>query len=121
MHFASAVVLWGAMTGQQEIRDLGIYLHATERTAVEQYWFDVDDAVFPANYPHNALGSASGEAKEPTGPGSAANPEFIHGYQACCRLPGGSLYLGRHPDYVLAQRQRKSYALPAVSPASGGM
>ena len=99
MHFASAVVLWGAMTGQQEIRDLGIYLHATERTAVEQYWFDVDDAVFPANYPHNALGMVWG-GKGTYGTWFGGNPEFIHGINML-PITGGSLYLGRHPDYVL--------------------
>ena len=54
------MILWGSITHQKEIRDLGIFLHATERTEVEQYWFDVDEAVFPAAYPHVAIGMVWG-------------------------------------------------------------
>ncbi len=100
MHFASAVVLWGAVTGQKEVRDLGIFLHSTERTAVEQYWFDVDNAVFPASYPHVAIGMVWG-GKGVHSTWFGADPEFIHGINIL-PITGGSLYLGRHPDYVLA-------------------
>lgn len=100
MHFSAAVTLWGTMTGQTDIRDLGIFLHATERTAVEQYWFDVDDEIFPENYPYNAVGIVwGGKGAHATWFGS--NPEFIHGINML-PITGGSLYLGRHPDYVLA-------------------
>lgn len=99
MHFAAAVTLWGAVTGQKAVRDLGIFLHATERTAVEQYWFDVDNAVFPANYPHVAIGMVwGGKGVHSTWFGAA--PEFIHGINIL-PITGGSLYLGRHPHYVL--------------------
>jgi len=99
MHFAAAVVLWGTMTDQPEIRDLGIFLHATERTAVEQYWFDVDKKVFPSNYGHVALGMVWG-GKGVHSTWFGADPEFIHGINLL-PITGGSLYLGRHPDYVL--------------------
>lgn len=100
MNFATAVTLWGAVTHQKEIRDLGIYLYTTERTAIEQYWFDIDDAVFPATYPYKALGMVWG-GKGVHSTWFGANPEFIHGINM---LPftGGSFYLGRHPDYVQA-------------------
>jgi endoglucanase Acf2 len=100
MNFATAVILWGEATGQTDIRDLGVYLHATETTAVEQYWFDVDNAVFPADYPHVAIGMVWG-GKGVHSTWFGANPEFIHGINI---LPvnGGSLYLGHHPDHVLA-------------------
>jgi hypothetical protein len=97
MNFATAVILWGEATGQTDVRDLGVYLHAT---AVEQYWFDVDNAVFPAAYPHIAIGMVWG-GKGVHSTWFGANPEFIHGINI---LPvnGGSLYLGHHPDHVLA-------------------
>ena len=100
MNFATAAILWGEATGQQEIRDLGVYLHATEKTAIEQYWFDVDDAVFPEDYPHVAVGIVWG-GKGVHSTWFGANPEFIHGINI---LPvhAGSLYLGHYPDYVLA-------------------
>ncbi|MEM6328492.1 MAG: glycosyl hydrolase [Bacteroidota bacterium] len=98
MQFAAATVLWGALTGQQDIRDLGIYLYATEASAIEEYWFDVNDAVFPEAYSRVALGIVWG------GKGAHATffgtePEFIHGINIL-PLTGGSLYLGRHPDFV---------------------
>jgi endoglucanase Acf2 len=100
MNFATAVVLWGAATGQKEVRDLGIYLYVTERSAIEQYWFDIDNEVFPVSYPRIALGMVWG-AKGVHSTWFGNNPDFIHGINM---LPfnGGSLYLGRHPDYVQA-------------------
>ena len=100
MNFATAAILWGEATGQTDIRDLGVFLHATEKTAVEQYWFDIDDAVFPATYPHVAIGMVWG-GKGVHSTWFGADPEFIHGINI---LPvnGGSLYLGHHPDHVLA-------------------
>ena len=100
MHFASAVVLWGEATGQAEIRDLGVYLHTTEAAAVDQYWFDVDDAVFPTGYPHVAIGMVWG-GKGVHSTWFGADPEFIHGINIL-PLTGGSLYLGRDPGYVVA-------------------
>ncbi len=100
MNFATAAILWGEATGQTDIRDLGVYLHATETTAVQQYWFDVDDEVFPADYPHVAIGMVWG-GKGVHSTWFGADPEFIHGINI---LPvhAGSLYLGHYPDHVLA-------------------
>ena len=99
MHFSTAVILWGVMTNQDHIRDLGIYLYTTERTAIEQYWFDVHDAVFPQNYTRSALGIVWG-GKGTYGTWFGGNPEFIHGINFL-PITGGSLYLGRHPEYVM--------------------
>ena len=100
MNFASAVVLWGEATGQEAVRDLGVFLHATEASAVEHYWFDVDDAVFPEAYPRIALGIVWG-GKGVHSTWFGADPEFIHGINIL-PVTSGSLYLGRHPDYVSA-------------------
>ena len=100
MNFATAAILWGEVTGQTEIRDLGVFLHATEKAAVEQYWFDVDNEVFPADYPHVAIGMVWG-GKGVHSTWFGADPEFIHGINIL-PVQGGSLYLGHRPDYVLA-------------------
>jgi len=98
MNFATAVILWGTITRQDSIRDLGIYLHATQRSAIEQYWFDVDNINFPASYSYKGLGMVWG-AKGVHSTWFGANPDFIHGINM---LPynGGSFYLGRKPEYV---------------------
>ncbi|MCA9784012.1 MAG: carbohydrate-binding protein [Candidatus Cloacimonetes bacterium] len=99
MNFASAVVLWGEITNQPEIRDLGIFLHANEASAVDHYWFDVDNEVFPQDYPHTAIGMVWG-GKGVHSTWFGAEPEFIHGINML-PVTSGSLYLGRNPAYVL--------------------
>ncbi len=99
MNFASAVILWGEATDQDEIRDLGIFLHATEASAVEHYWFDVANEVFPEAYPHVAIGMVWG-GKGVHSTWFGAHPEFIHGINIL-PVTSASLYLGKHPDYVL--------------------
>lgn len=99
MNFASAVVLWGEVTGQTEVRDMGIFLYATETTAVEQYWFDIDDVVFPDDYPHEAIAMVWG-SKGVHATWFGGDPEFVHGINLL-PITSGSLYLGRHPDYVI--------------------
>lgn len=99
MNFASAVILWGEITGQTEIRDMGIFLYTTETTAVEQYWFDVDEVVFPTDYPHVAIGMVWG-SKGVHATWFGGDPEFVHGINLL-PITSGSLYLGRHPEYVV--------------------
>ena len=99
MNFATATFLWGAMTKQDEIRDLGIFLHTNEMMAIEQYWFDVHNDVFPQSYPHKAIGMVWG-GKGVHATWFGADPEFIHGINFL-PIHSGSLYLGRHPEYVV--------------------
>ncbi len=50
MNFNAALIHWGTITGNTKLRDLGIYLYTTEQTAIEEYWFDMNNRNFPANY-----------------------------------------------------------------------
>ena len=98
INFASGLVLWGSQTGNAAVRDLGIYLYATEVSAIEQYWFDVDNAVYPSNFIHPAVGMNWGDG------GSystwfTAEPEMIQGINFL-PIQHGSLYLGSRPDYI---------------------
>lgn len=99
MNFNSAMILWGEVTNQPEIRDAGIYLYSTEAAAVNQYWFDVDNQVFPEDYGHVALGMVWG-GKGVHSTWFGADPEFIHGINIL-PVTSTSLYLGSHPDYVI--------------------
>ncbi len=46
----AALILWGEATGDRATRDLGIYLFTSEIASVQNYWFDLDREVLPAEY-----------------------------------------------------------------------
>ncbi|MBX9852612.1 MAG: hypothetical protein K2X86_12770, partial [Cytophagaceae bacterium] len=56
INLASSIALWGEVTGNNTIRDHGIYLRTTEIAAWEQYWIDVNNVVFPAGYARQTTG-----------------------------------------------------------------
>ena len=92
------MMLWGAVTGNDKLRDTGWYLYNTERVAVEEYWFDVSSTNFPSEFPEVALGMVWG------GKGAFAtwfSPDIdcIHGINWLPFTPA-SIYMGRHPNYV---------------------
>ncbi len=100
MNFASAAILWGEMTNQTEIRDLGIFLYTTEAASIHQYWFDVDEEVFPTTFSWNMAGIVwSNKVDYSTWFG--LEPEFIHGI-SILPVTSASLYLGQYPDYVIS-------------------
>jgi endoglucanase Acf2 len=98
INFATGVIKWGAFTDNTDIRDLGIYLHTTEVAATEQYWFDVDNAIFPEGFLHGNVGMVWGDGASYS-TWFSAEPEAIHGINFL-PLNGGSLYLGKHVDKV---------------------
>jgi endoglucanase Acf2 len=98
------MMLWGEATGNDKVRDTGLALFNTERTAVEEYWFDVSDTNFPKEFPQVALGMVWG------GKGAFAtwfSPDIdcIHGINWLPFTPA-SIYMGRHPDYVKKNHDR---------------
>jgi endoglucanase Acf2 len=99
MNFATSLILYGQATGRDDIRDLGIYWHSTEAEAIRHYWFDENGEVFPDGYAHTCVGMVWGDGAS-YGTWWTANPEEIHGINFL-PINGGSLYLGRQPDYVL--------------------
>lgn len=107
LNFTSAVMLWGINTGNTAIRDLGIFLYATETEATRQYWFDEDNVVFPAGYGRTVAGQVWGYGVEyrtwfgPSGVPSwnSVYPQEIHGIQLI-PMTGGHLYLGLNPTYA---------------------
>ncbi len=98
----SGLLLLGEALGDRPLRDLGAWLYATEISAIEDYWFDVRGDLFPKDYPASVVTMVWG-GKGANGTWFSANPEAVHGINFL-PLTGGSLYLGRWPDYV-----RKNY------------
>jgi len=98
MNAWSGLILWGQATGNTRLRDLGVYLYTTEMEAIEAYWFDVTGKNHPPSYtPSTVTMLWGGKAVNQTW--FSNKPEAVHDINW---LPfnGGSLYLGRYPDYV---------------------
>jgi len=63
INFANACIEWGAVTGQNGIRDMGILLRSMYAQAVPMYWFNVDGDVLPstiADKPFPIAGQVTG-------------------------------------------------------------
>jgi endoglucanase Acf2 len=44
------LILWGEVTGNKALRDLGIYLYTNEIQAINHYWFNIHGLVFAPEY-----------------------------------------------------------------------
>ena len=97
------LLLLGEATGDRTLRDLGAWLYATEISAIEDYWFDVRNELHHPDYTPSVVTMVWG-GKGANDTWFGANPEIVHGINFL-PITGGSLYLGRWPDYV-----RKNYA-----------
>jgi endoglucanase Acf2 len=97
-NFSAGLALWGAETGRAELRDLGLWMLATQAEAILQYWFDVDKAVFPKDFKHPVVAmvwDAGGRYNTWWDP----NPIFVHGINIF-PLTSTSLYLGWRPEVI---------------------
>lgn len=97
MNAWAAVVLWGMATNNTTIRDLGIWGYTTEYSGIYNYYFDIDDEVFPAGYQHKTAGILFDDKIEYT-TWWTGEDEGIHGIQLIPET-GSMLYLGYYPEY----------------------
>ena len=98
MQFNSALIHWGVITGNDEIRDLGIYLYTTEQTAIEEYWFDVHNRNFPANQQYALVSRVWGNDMD-NGTFWTSDIAASYGIELY-PIHGGSLYLAHNQEYV---------------------
>ena len=89
-------------TGDQALRDQAAWLLSTEVSAIEDYWFNVHGDLFPRSYPASVVTMVWG-GKGANATWFDANPQSVHGINFL-PVTGGSLYLGRYPNYA-----RKNY------------
>ncbi|MGE5588372.1 MAG: glycosyl hydrolase [Clostridia bacterium] len=94
-----SLILWGETTGNRAIRDLGVYLYATETTAVKNYWFNIYGDNFPPEF-KNVDCSIVWGGKIVHTTWWTDNPAEVNGINFL-PITGGSLYLGHDPEYVL--------------------
>lgn len=98
MQFNSSLIHWGSVTGNDSIRDLGIYLYATEQAAVEEYWFDIEERNFQANQAYSLVSRVWGNSYD-NGTFWTADIAASYGIELY-PIHGGSLYLGQDTTYV---------------------
>ncbi|MBN0049062.1 glycoside hydrolase [Streptomyces actuosus] len=103
MNFDNALIQWGVATGDKAVRDAGIYMYTTQAAAIDDYWFDLHDEIYPSGFPHRQVGMVWGNGGAYSTWFSSA-PEQIQGINLL-PVTGGHLYLGRDPDYVKADYQ----------------
>ncbi|MFS1514313.1 glycosyl hydrolase [Chengkuizengella sp. SCS-71B] len=107
MNAWASLILWGEATGNDEIRDAGIYMYTTEREAINNYWFDIYGDVFEPEFSNDdAVMVWGGKYNHTTW--WTENPVEAHGIQMLPITPA-SLYLGTDPNYV-AQNYNNTYA-----------
>lgn len=98
MQFHSSLIHWGSITGNDEIRDLGIYLYTTEQSAIEEYWFDMNDRVFRDDQQFGMVSRVWGNSYDN---GTFWTSDITASYVIeMYPIHGGSLYLGQNQEYV---------------------
>lgn len=98
MQFNSSLIHWGTITGNTAIRDLGIYLYTTEQSAVEEYWFDINDRTFQPEYQHEMVARVWGAGYD-NGTWWTQDIAASYGIQLY-PIHGGALYMGHNTAYV---------------------
>jgi endo-1,3(4)-beta-glucanase len=98
MNFNSSLINWGTLTGNTDIRDLGIYLYTTEQTAIEEYWFDMRNRNFSQTYSQMMCSRVWGNGYD-RGTFWTNDIAAMYGIEMF-PLTGASLYLGQNTSYV---------------------
>ncbi|WP_282124648.1 glycosyl hydrolase [Algibacter mikhailovii] len=98
MQFNSSLIHWGTITGNDAIRDLGIYLYTTEQTAIEEYWFDMSERNFGPSQQYSLVSRVWGNSYD-NGTFWTSDITASYGIELY-PMHGGSLYLGQNKAYV---------------------
>jgi endoglucanase Acf2 len=98
MQFNSSLIHWGSVTGNDSIRDLGIYLYTTEQSAVEEYWFDIHNRNFGPTQQYSLVSRVWGNSYD-NGTFWTSDIAASYGIELY-PIHGGSLYLGHDTNYV---------------------
>ncbi|WP_345273506.1 glycosyl hydrolase [Flaviramulus aquimarinus] len=98
MQFNSSLIHWGTITENDAIRDLGIYLYTTEQTAVEEYWFDMNERNFQPTQQYSLVSRVWGNSYD-NGTFWTSDITASYGIELY-PMHGGSLYLGQNTAYV---------------------
>jgi len=92
------LILWGEVTGNRELRDLGAYMYATESQAIKHYWFDVHGLVLAPEYKNVDVAQLFG-GKYIHNTWWTDDPRQITGINLL-PVTTASTYFARHPEYI---------------------
>lgn len=101
------LILWGEVTGNKALRDLGIYLYTNEIEAINHYWFDIHDLVFAPEYKNVEVSLVFGGMYQHN-TWWTDDPRQIKGINLL-PVTTAHTYLGRDPAFV----KRSVATLPA--------
>ncbi len=114
----AGMILLGEALGDSELTAAGVMGYTFEARANVEYWFDPQDDIFPAAYPHNACGMVWCSSIV-WGTWFTASPSWIYGIQWLPVAPHGAFY-DRHPNLIasaFADVQREQTAFEAKEAA----
>ena len=94
----AGLILWGEVTGNRELRDLGAYLYATEAQAIDHYWFDAHGLVLAPEYKNVDVAQLFG-GKYIHNTWWTDDPRQITGINLL-PITTASAYIAAHPQYV---------------------
>ena len=94
----TGLILWGEVNGDTRLRDLGIWLLATETESVQHYWFDLYKQVFAPEYKNPDVSMVFG-AKYAHNTWWIDDPRQITGINLL-PMTTVSTYFARDPAYV---------------------
>lgn len=94
----TGLILWGEVTRDPALRDLGIWLLVTETEAVRHYWFDLYGKVFAPEYRNVDVSMVFG-AKYAHNTWWIDDPRQITGINLL-PMTTVSTYFASHPDYI---------------------
>ena len=98
MNFNASLINWGELTGNNTIRDLGIYLYTTEQTGIEEYWFNMNKRNFGSGYSQMMCSRVWNDGYD-NGTFWTGDIAAMYGIEMF-PLTGSSLYLGHNITYV---------------------
>ncbi len=98
MQFNSSLIHWGMITGNKAIRDLGIYLYCTEKSAIDEYWFDIQRRNFSKTQAYALVSRVWGNSYDN---GTFWTNDIAASYGIeLYPIHGGSFYLATDSNYV---------------------
>lgn len=94
----AGLIMWGEITGNQSLRDLGLFLYTTEIEAIHHYWFDSSAIVLPKAYKNVEVSMLFG-GKIAHNTWWIDEPRQIKGINLL-PITTSSIYLGRSPEHT---------------------